>query len=33
LGEELRKSAGGEEAFFDMIGNKAPVKSPLRYRM
>ena len=33
LGEELRQSAGGEEAFFDMIGNKAPVKSPLRYRM
>ena len=33
LGEELRKSAGGEEAFFDMIGNKAPVKSPLKYRM
>ena len=31
LGEELRKSAGGEEAFFDMIGNKAPVKSPLKY--
>ena len=33
LGEELRQSAGGEEAFFDMIGNKAPVKSPLKYRM
>ena len=37
LGEELRKSAGGEEAFFDMIGNKALVKSslkyPLKYRM
>ena len=33
LGEELRQSAGGGEAFFDMIGNKAPVKSPLRYRM
>ena len=33
LGEELRKSAGGEEAFFDMIGNKTPVKSPLKYRM
>ena len=33
LREELRQSAGGEEAFFDMIGNKAPVKSPLRYRM
>ena len=31
LGEELRKSAGGEEAFFDMIGNKALVKSPLKY--
>ena len=31
LGEELRKSAGGEEAFFDMIGNKALVKSPLQY--
>ena len=33
LREELRQSAGGEEAFFDMIGNKAPVKSPLKYRM
>ena len=33
LGEELRQLAGGEEAFFDMIGNKAPVKSPLKYRM
>ena len=33
LGEELRQSAVGEEAFFDMIGNKAPVKSPLKYRM
>ena len=37
LGEELRKSAGGEEAFFDMIGNKALVQSslkyPLKYRM
>jgi len=33
LAEELRQSAGGEEAFFDMIGNKAPVKSPLKYRM
>ena len=37
LGEELRKSAGGEEAFFDMIGNKAlfksPLKYPLKYRM
>ena len=33
LGEELRQSAGGEEAFFDMIGNKAPVKPPLKYRM
>ena len=37
LGEELRKSIGGEEAFFDMIGNKALVKSslkyPLKYRM
>ena len=37
LGEELRKSAGGEEAFFDMIGNTALVKSslknPLKYRM
>ena len=37
LGEELRKSAGGEEAFFDMIGNKALVRSslkyPLKYRM
>ena len=33
LGEELRQSAGGEEAFFDMIGNKTPVKSPLKYRM
>jgi SulP family sulfate permease len=33
LGEELRQSAGGGEAFFDMIGNKAPVKSPLKYRM
>ena len=33
LGEELRQSTGGEEAFFDMIGNKAPVKSPLKYRM
>ena len=31
LGEELRQSAGGEEAFFDMIGNKALVKSPLKY--
>ena len=31
LGEELRQSAGGEEAFFDMIGNKALVKSPLQY--
>ena len=33
LAEELRQLAGGEEAFFDMIGNKAPVKSPLKYRM
>jgi SulP family sulfate permease len=33
LREELRQSAGGEEAFFDMIGNKTPVKSPLKYRM
>ena len=33
LREELRQSAGSEEAFFDMIGNKAPVKSPLKYRM
>ena len=33
LREELRQSVGGEEAFFDMIGNKAPVKSPLKYRM
>ena len=33
LREELRQSAGGEETFFDMIGNKAPVKSPLKYRM
>ena len=33
LAEELRQSAGGEEAFFDMIGNKTPVKSPLKYRM
>ena len=37
LGEELRQSAGGEEAFFDMIGNKALVRSslkyPLKYRM
>ena len=31
LGEELRKSAGGEEAFFDKIGNKALVKSPFKY--
>ena len=37
LGEELMKSAGGEKEFFDMIGNKALVKSslkyPLKYRM
>jgi hypothetical protein len=38
LGEELRKSAGGEEAFFEELGdfkieNQALVKSPLKYRI